>query len=177
MRFLVNALVVTLVAADSACTAKDKTIMANDHFPGVLWQCSKDALVFPKLLIPPCLNKDCGLSKGCGKCFGDFGQCGLDCVHQCLETPSSDDCKTCMDKHGCNKALLKCTGLDKLFPAPTKKYTMRPLIADICPHTFYEGLFQRRDTFPLLRQQCCLTLSHLIMWRRIAMNIILWDMS
>ncbi|KAF4712567.1 hypothetical protein FOZ62_021761, partial [Perkinsus olseni] len=122
MRFLVNALVVTLVAADSACTAKDKTIMANDHFPGVLWQCSKDALVFPKLLIPPCLNKDCGLSKGCGKCFGDFGQCGLDCVHQCLETPSSDDCKTCMDKHGCNKALLKCTGLDKLFPAPTKKY-------------------------------------------------------
>ncbi|KAF4744682.1 hypothetical protein FOZ62_028539 [Perkinsus olseni] len=105
MRFLVNALVVTLVAADSACTAADRTVMANDHFPGVLWQCSEDALLTPKKVIPPCLKKDCGLSEGCAECFGDF------------------DCAKCMDDHNCNKALLECTGLDKLFPPPTEKYS------------------------------------------------------
>ncbi|KAF4733857.1 hypothetical protein FOZ63_025555 [Perkinsus olseni] len=123
MRFLVNALVVTLVAADSACTAADRTVMANDHFPGVLWQCSEDALLTPKKVIPPCLKKDCGLSEGCAECFGDFGQCGLSCASKCLGNPSSADCAKCMDDHNCNKALLECTGLDKLFPPPTEKYS------------------------------------------------------
>ncbi|KAF4688836.1 hypothetical protein FOZ60_002354 [Perkinsus olseni] len=122
MHFFVNLLVVSLVAADNACSAADKAAMAGKYFAGFLWHCSESAVLFPKQLIPPCLEKGCSLSKGCAECFGDFGQCGLSCATQCLNNPSGDDCSTCMNNHNCNEPLLKCTGLDNLFPPPTQKY-------------------------------------------------------
>ncbi|KAF4694129.1 hypothetical protein FOZ60_008934 [Perkinsus olseni] len=120
MYFLVNALVIALVAANNACTDADKKTINGQPFPGYLWHCSQDALLAPKTLIPKCLKEGCGLTDKCAQCFGDFGQCGLGCVKQCLVKPSDPACKACMDKNNCNAHLLTCTGLSQIMPAPTK---------------------------------------------------------
>ncbi|KAF4718404.1 hypothetical protein FOZ62_017439 [Perkinsus olseni] len=101
MRVLASVLVITLVAADNACNDNDKKVINGNLFPGYLWYC-------------------CKLSDACANCFGDLTKCGKDhCLSQCLSTPAAKACKDCMDKNGCNSAVLKCTGLSSLFPAPT----------------------------------------------------------
>ncbi|KAF4699294.1 hypothetical protein FOZ62_003300 [Perkinsus olseni] len=106
MYFLVNALVIALVVADNACNDADKKTINGQPFPGYLWHCSKDALLTPKKLIPKCLEKGCALTDKCAQCFGDFGQCGLSCVAQCLRKPSDPACKACMDKNNCDTVWL-----------------------------------------------------------------------
>ncbi|KAF4730736.1 hypothetical protein FOZ63_018230, partial [Perkinsus olseni] len=119
MRVLASVLVITLVAADNACNDNDKKVINGNLFPGYLWYCSQHALGDPSK-VPPCLESGCKLSDACANCFGDLTKCGKDhCLSQCLSTPAAKACKDCMDKNGCNSAVLKCTGLSSLFPAPT----------------------------------------------------------
>ncbi|KAF4671006.1 hypothetical protein FOZ61_006824 [Perkinsus olseni] len=121
MHFLINALVIALVAADNACNDADKKTIKGPLFPGYLWQCTYDAFLAPKTVIRKCLKKGCRLTDECAQCFGDFGKCGLNCTMQCLEKPSDPRCKKCMEEHNCNAPLLKCTGLIQIMPAPTAK--------------------------------------------------------
>ncbi|EER01580.1 conserved hypothetical protein [Perkinsus marinus ATCC 50983] len=127
IRLLTNILVIALVAADNACTDADKKTIKGTLFPGYLWYCSKKALLDPKGVIPKCLEDGCKLTDKCAECFGEFGQCGLSCVTQCLTKPSDPECKACMEKHNCNKPLLTCTGLSEIMPGPTKE-------SQTCPH-------------------------------------------
>ncbi|KAF4671008.1 hypothetical protein FOZ61_006826 [Perkinsus olseni] len=119
MRVLTSVLVFALVAADNACNDNDKKVINGKLFSGYLWYCSQHAAGDPSK-VPPCLESGCKLTDGCANCFGAFAKCGqAHCLSQCLSSPAAQACKDCMDKNGCNTAVLKCTGLSSLFPAPT----------------------------------------------------------
>ncbi|KAF4677579.1 hypothetical protein FOL47_000534 [Perkinsus chesapeaki] len=122
--FIVLLGLVTIASADGKCTPGDIAVIhTRSKFAEYVYYCGHHNWG-SSAPTTNCVVKGCGISDGCGACFGEAARCGISCALRCAlfgKKPSDQACQDCLNSRGCNQALVDCTGASNLPPPPSEK--------------------------------------------------------